>query len=197
MRILESYLIIIVYLFYLSNAWDNLKSRDAMKIDKSNNGFRCNDFVDRLKLNLNFFNFTQDLLVNRVYLLKYKTSVCYFDQCEYRNLSIVYPNLNTSLNLVLDAYYSYKFQLKMVNISENEIIVNSTVYSNETEFIKFDHCDHYELNIDSNLELSINLVRKSPGGIVVYFYAGIMILVCLVVASRFAGFFYSKYQRLP
>ena len=191
MGLKKSFYFILFFLCFFGGVkcWQYSKAQ-AMRVDKSKIGWRCNDFVDRLMLYVNFVNFTETLSDKEIFLA-YKINICETKECHYQNLTKLQINKNFTLNLILDAYYKYKFQVFSEDSNEPSNLTN------DLPFTKFGHCDQYQLNIHSNYTVELNLIKQASSSFVVYIYIGVFVVLCLVVVARFAGFFYSKYQRLP
>lgn len=151
---------------------------NLMRLDTSNFKYKCNDYHDRLTININFVaNSTNSSL----YMLKYQSS----DMPTSSNFTSFHAQNNT-LKVIIDSYYSYKLIIQAVG--EPEPICNFG-------FIRFGHCDITEIIIrQSACEIFVEPYKKFS--IIPYIYLTVGILLAITIILKFGKKFFIRYSHV-
>ncbi len=173
----------------------NAKTVNLIKLDTSMQENKCNDYLDRLLIKINFLNNTNEnsLLTNNQFYLKYRADQdCQPDNnCNQFKILKMFQYENSSIKTILNSFYKYQFQIVKVNNMSNNILCND-----EFEFVKFGHCEQYDINISNNLTCSYFHHNLKLFSVVPYIYIVIGGLVGLTIIAKFCKMLINKYQRI-
>jgi hypothetical protein len=219
--VLTAKIILIIAILHLSCKTFSNKSLHLMKLDKSKYQNKCNDYLDRLIIEINFMNETQLTNVDdqeQIFLFKYRTnkncstidgdsailsnsvSNQIEKDCEkFKTLTTFSFDNNIVLRTIIDSFYKYQFQIvQMKNENQQDKQNSETVICKHLDFIQLDHCDLIKINVTiSQKECNIiNKNRSNSFNLIPFVYATILILLALTITLKLGKIVFNKYRRI-
>lgn len=149
-----------------------------MRLDTANFKYKCNDYHDRLTININFLNNSNS---SSLYTLKYQSnempSSTNFSSFQARNLT---------LKSIIDSYYSYKLIIQAADELEPTCDFN---------FIHFGHCDIAQIVIsEHNCTISVEPYKRFS--IVPFIYLTVGIIFAITIILKFGKKFFTRYKHV-
>lgn len=189
--------------------------KKLIRVDKSKlPEMSCNDHLERIVLNVNFFNNSIGSLYlhDDKFAIEYTYDKCGNKACVFQKLAEFNAN-NTSFRLIVNVNYEYKLEIFLINKASRSLslIKNKSINANETDksfsyknvcvnnlnFTKFKNCEEYNFNIYENGICELNRIRKYElNSLVIYFYFLIISLLFINIVLVLSKFFFNKYRRL-
>jgi len=160
--------------------------------------FRCNDYRDRLSIQINFLEFNNNISnQSEQMMLRYQSSEMPFAE-DLKTFSSADQNL--TVNTYIEGNFQYRFEV--VSPSEKRTVCGFD------EFIQFGHCDLVEISIpvfddysrnESNAGVQICIIKSrslNSGSIVPYVYMVVLVVVVGTVTAQLIKLSFQKYRRL-
>ena len=168
------------------------KQLNIMTLDSAESKYKCNEYLDRLVININFLEHTDPV---DQFMLKYRTNqYCATDCDQFENLGQFTVN-NSTFNTVFDSFYFYEFKIiKLNNNTANKSFEN--LICNQLDRTKFYHCSLYEINVNKNASCTISKINLRSFGVVPFIYSTIGLLLGLTIILKLGKIFFNKYRRV-
>ncbi len=161
------------------------------------NTFRCNDYRDRLSIQINFLEYNNNISnQSEQMMLRYQSS-------EMPSAEDLKTFSSADQNLTVNTYIERNFQYRFEVVSASG---KKTVCGFD-EFIQFGHCDLVEISIPvfnasrnaSNAGVQICKIKSrslNSGSIVPYVYMVVLVVVVGTVTAQLIKLSFQKYRRL-
>lgn len=165
-------------------------------LDTGNFYRRCNDYLDRLIIKINFnYNASHQWppgngsRSSEQMELRYQANDMEFTH----NLTAFSSAHNFTINTIFDGYYGYRFEVWSVN--RQVVVCTPRIYALE-EFVRFGRCDLAEIRIVSEGNCTMKLRSLKEWSVVPYVYMVSGFLLVLSVTIQIVKLFFNKYRHI-
>lgn len=146
---------------------------------------RCNDYLDRLIISVEYTQNNTDPVSGHDLALLYRTNA----MVQSELLTLVPSHVKSTTRTIVDTYFSY--QLGIVLLPSQRSVC-------QLDFMRFGHCDVIDIEVnvaDRNCSAQVHSLK---GGFTpvpyIYLVAGLLLVV--VVTIKFVRMFFNKYRHI-